>query len=61
MNNKFIYTQDKEFADKLINLGYHLIQEDKNTNFYIFENNKSINFNLDNNKFKYIINDTLFF
>jgi TPP-dependent 2-oxoacid decarboxylase len=56
LQDKFIYIQDKEEADKLIKAGYHLI--DSNNGFYIFENNKEINFNLDS---KYVLSNTLFF
>ena len=55
---KFIYVQDKKIKDKLLSLGYHLIQE--NNNLYIFENKETLNFDLDDT-YKYVMSDILTF
>lgn len=56
---KFIYVQDEEAKQELLNLGYHLFQENKN--LYIFENNKTLTFDDKKINFKYVLSDTLFF
>jgi hypothetical protein len=58
MKDKFIYVQDKELADKLISHGYRLLKQN-NSNIYVFQNNKTLNFDLSGKK--YILTDTLLF
>ncbi len=45
MQDKFIYVQDECEVDKLIKAGYRLIEKNNN-GMYVFENNKTPNFEL---------------
>lgn len=60
MKNKFIYTQDAEVKNKLIAIGYHLIQENNDKSLYIFENKDTLQFDLNSNS-NFILSNTLSF
>lgn len=60
MENKFIYTQDINIKNKLLNLGYHLLQENDDKNLYIFENKETFQFDLTDNS-KIILSNKLIF
>ena len=61
MKDKFIYVQDERLKDKLLNSGYRLIQENKNSNLYVFENQGIETLNFDLKDSKYVLKDTLIF
>lgn len=60
MNNKFIYTKDEGLKDKLLKLGYRLLQEISDQHLYIFENKSTFQFDLKDSQ-KYILCNTLMF
>ncbi len=60
MEKKFIYIHDVETKNKLINLGYRLMKENQISNLYVFENKKTLQFDI-HDKSKYILSNTLMF
>jgi hypothetical protein len=61
MKEKFIYVQDEKDKEELIKSGYRLLQENKNSNLYVFENKETNTLNFDLKDSKYILTDTLMF
>ena len=57
--DKFIYVFNKDAKEKLLAKGYKLLKEDSHGGIYIFENNKSLNF--EECDVSYIFSDTLTF